>query len=502
MVWWLLSAGLVAPSGPAWAGTTAQLASPGALGPCARDPVCGARVGEAVADELRAAAMGAEAFGMGMSPAVVRGTGGLLELSAQSLAMPNFVAPAGVGLAPAIPRVGLGGVGGSRVRVGGGVELGAAVPTQSSEVGFGGGAHLGVVVGDPSGRRWVGFEVDAGIGVVQGQLVDQPRQVAQEELFAGVPIEVVDCGVSCLDQAILGYAGVDTVMAYDIDSTTVIGLRLGGGYQAGDLEIASTRSRWTFSGVSPRAGLLAAYRPHPRAIVGLGARLAILRPAQSSSRTRLPWTGAMTFGWRFGVEAPAAAPPPPLVPAPVPAAPAPVVVQKISVVEHPELQCEGNRMATGVPPPMGLMGWCVTVTDAGVVVADGLFIEWHDEEHIRRRGMNENGLKTGQWTEYDPQGVLVSQGTYVEGLEEGIWTTYEGGRAKSEGRFVRGKEVGQWMYWTSDGGSLTGEWVNGRRDGLWREYDSEGRVVRERFYRDDMLQSEAVHLSSESPGSE
>lgn len=56
----------------------------------------------------------------------------------------------------------------------------------------------------------------------------------------------------------------------------------------------------------------------------------------------------------------------------------------------------------------------------------------------------------GLFTEFHPNGQLVSEGTYVNGAEEGPWRDfYENGQIAAEGQYSGGVEVGVWRYWKS-----------------------------------------------------
>lgn len=61
-------------------------------------------------------------------------------------------------------------------------------------------------------------------------------------------------------------------------------------------------------------------------------------------------------------------------------------------------------------------------------------------------------IRHGLFTEFHPNGQLVSEGTYVNGLEEGPWRDfYENGQLAAEGQYAVGVEEGVWRYWNSQG---------------------------------------------------
>lgn len=483
--WWLL--------GSAFAGSVAEVEGGGVLAGCLGDPACAATVGELAADTLRAAAMSAEGLGLGLSPAMVRGSGVGVEVSAQSLSLPTGTAPRGADFVPGIPRLAIGGFGGGRLRVGGGIEGGSAVPTDGLDLGFTVGGRAGVAIGSPDERRWVGFEVDGGYALVEGVMFEDPRRTAVE-LSQTATVSVPECPIiPCVDVISLVHAGFDTVLAYDADPTAVLLVRLGGVFETQTLDVALDGSRWRWTGILPRATFGAAYRPDPRAWVAAAVRFGLLEASETSERSRIPWLGALSIGWRFGPEDIGAAARNPVV-IPV-AAPAPVVVPTIIRVEHPALDCGPSGVPTGVPPPLGLEGWCVAITEDGRVVQDGPYVRWHHPEQIAEQGNFTADRRSGTWTEYDATGALLSHGLYDDGLKDGLWRTfYANGQPHEEGKYERGHKTGQWIIWGEDGAtSVVGEYWNGERTGIWRDYTGATRT-RERIFRDGVMMTEEQYL--------
>lgn len=78
--------------------------------------------------------------------------------------------------------------------------------------------------------------------------------------------------------------------------------------------------------------------------------------------------------------------------------------------------------------------------------------------------LNQAGLKEGPWEIYQGS-VLISKGSYVNGLPEGLWTSwYKNGQMKEEGHYKEGRKTGMWVEWYEDGEIMwKGVWENGRR---------------------------------------
>lgn len=472
-------------------GVTVKGADQSVLAACLADRACGASVRRRAADVLGRAGMAGEGAAIGLSPTVVRGEGLVIEIAAQSI--PGWEPPRGVDLVPAIPRVGFGGVGGQRVRVGGGLEGGGALPVDGVDLGYAAGARGGVALGSPSGRQWVGFELDAGYAIVQGVLFDQPDLSADA---LGADEELRACPYPCTDTVNLVHVGLDTTLALDVDPTAVFYARLGGAVQVQSLDVAADHTVWGFAGLVPRATFGGAYRFDPRALLAASFRFGLTEPVPVRPAQQFPWTSTLTLGWRFGaLDAPAPRPPPVVeAPAPAPVEPvAPAPVPKIIVVEHPELSCPEGTLPTGSPPPFGIEGWCVTIDEeTNRIVMQGPYVKWYDDDdHIEQRGQYHHDERVGTWVHYSLDGAVDTVGDYVDGLMSGTWHTYwPSGKARSEMHFEGGRQTGESVDWSEDGATtLVGSWLNGERDGVWREYVGDT-LVSERTYRDGLLTTE------------
>ena len=91
-------------------------------------------------------------------------------------------------------------------------------------------------------------------------------------------------------------------------------------------------------------------------------------------------------------------------------------------------------------------------------------------------GSYEDGLKTGEWKEWDYSakeyrkirfqkdeihgkvvwihfdGYIILEGEFKMGVKNGVWTWYYPlGKIKSQGKFVNGKEEGRHIWYTENG---------------------------------------------------
>jgi hypothetical protein len=61
-------------------------------------------------------------------------------------------------------------------------------------------------------------------------------------------------------------------------------------------------------------------------------------------------------------------------------------------------------------------------------------------------------IRHGLFVGYHENGVVSSEGNYVQGAEHGIWRDFhENGQPASEGCYQEGQEVGTWRFWAPDG---------------------------------------------------
>jgi antitoxin component YwqK of YwqJK toxin-antitoxin module len=110
----------------------------------------------------------------------------------------------------------------------------------------------------------------------------------------------------------------------------------------------------------------------------------------------------------------------------------------------------------------------------------------------------EDGELEGRYVEYDEEGVVLTQGLYSSGYEEGVWT-YRNGSAIETGRYEGGLREGTWktwfesgkiaseiqysenlmdgkytLYWENGNVRFTGKYENGLQEGIWQLYNEEG----------------------------
>lgn len=84
-----------------------------------------------------------------------------------------------------------------------------------------------------------------------------------------------------------------------------------------------------------------------------------------------------------------------------------------------------------------------------------IFRESGELQYRYSRYLSNDGSKWvrhGLFTAFHRNGELASEGTYVDGLEDGNWRDFhENGLIAAEGSYVKGVEIGTWRYWNADG---------------------------------------------------
>ena len=107
-----------------------------------------------------------------------------------------------------------------------------------------------------------------------------------------------------------------------------------------------------------------------------------------------------------------------------------------------------------------------------------------------------DGARNGMTEVHDKNGRLIGQGVVVDGVREGLWTSYfdETGSLFSQGVYLKGRQTGLWIGWHSNGNvRFRGEYAEGKKNGLWEEwYDNGGRMSVE-HYRNDTLDGDACY---------
>jgi hypothetical protein len=96
-------------------------------------------------------------------------------------------------------------------------------------------------------------------------------------------------------------------------------------------------------------------------------------------------------------------------------------------------------------------------------LVDGILTAYYESGIIAEQG-EWDGAQQGIWVSWDRGGAKVMQGSYVNGLAEGLWEVYyPSGQLRCQGTCRAGKRDGRFTYWNEDGA------IDESRSGVYRD---------------------------------
>jgi uncharacterized protein len=142
---------------------------------------------------------------------------------------------------------------------------------------------------------------------------------------------------------------------------------------------------------------------------------------------------------------------------------------------------------------------------------DGTWIYYFENGLVRKVEYFNNGKLDGEFSEFDLQGKLISQGLYIDDQREYSWQFQPNGWKKT-GEFQFGDHHGTWMHIRPNGNikfkgsfvdglmhdqqifyhfngkiSEKGRYVMGKKYGIWEKYDENGVLLLRLEYKDDRI---------------
>ncbi|MFN2423758.1 MAG: toxin-antitoxin system YwqK family antitoxin [Cryomorphaceae bacterium] len=111
----------------------------------------------------------------------------------------------------------------------------------------------------------------------------------------------------------------------------------------------------------------------------------------------------------------------------------------------------------------------------------------------------ENGVKSGTWEVYLPDGTLQKTGSVKDGKEDGPYREYyETGILKYEYHYAAGAKTGVWKSWYEDGTPYTERnFENDKLHGKVLVYDEAGDLAKEYDYRRGALVNSRMHFEEQ-----
>lgn len=122
---------------------------------------------------------------------------------------------------------------------------------------------------------------------------------------------------------------------------------------------------------------------------------------------------------------------------------------------------------------------------------------FHEDGALASEGCLVNGLPVGLWTNFDPQGNILSRGERVNNQPHGVWQFYQGGVLKEEATFMNGSKEGPQMFWTENIMTDSINWVKGKKEGWAFRFDSKGGLKMKTPYKGDQKEGKAVTCNAE-----
>jgi antitoxin component YwqK of YwqJK toxin-antitoxin module len=115
---------------------------------------------------------------------------------------------------------------------------------------------------------------------------------------------------------------------------------------------------------------------------------------------------------------------------------------------------------------------------------NGRFIEYYHSGKVYAEGPKSGVRQVGHWRYYDENGVLFSEGDFIEGRKSGVWTEYyKSGKVASLGNYENDAQTGEWKYFYEDGTiSNIGQFTQGLKNGYWSANYPTGKLKSEATY--------------------
>ncbi len=122
--------------------------------------------------------------------------------------------------------------------------------------------------------------------------------------------------------------------------------------------------------------------------------------------------------------------------------------------------------------------------DEGEWILHGLVEHFWEAGEKKLAIYYKDGVPHGSKKAWYPNGQVYTNGAFVDGREDGVWTTfYLDGRKEAEWGMKLGAWDGPETRWHPNGQkAMHGVWVAGRQTGFFTKYDEEGKIIGEIDY--------------------
>jgi antitoxin component YwqK of YwqJK toxin-antitoxin module len=129
----------------------------------------------------------------------------------------------------------------------------------------------------------------------------------------------------------------------------------------------------------------------------------------------------------------------------------------------------------------------------------GHWIWYYDNGKTLRENDFHQGIEDGDFVEYDETGGILTKGTYLDGLKEGVWV-YQLGNYRSIGKYVDDQQDSVWKEYYNDNGNLRfeGTYNLGRPDGKHTWYYESGHKEKEGMYSMGLMEDKWKYYNDDN----
>jgi antitoxin component YwqK of YwqJK toxin-antitoxin module len=145
---------------------------------------------------------------------------------------------------------------------------------------------------------------------------------------------------------------------------------------------------------------------------------------------------------------------------------------------------QNGELVSNLAPHLILQDGCNGMTYEGELYS-GKYVKYYGDDgygDVKAQGSYKDGVMDGLWEYYYENGQLYSKGTFLNGEFEGAWEyNYENGQLLSKGSYQNGEKDGVWEEFNYINGKLStwGSYLKGKQNGVWKYYNKDGDLIKE-----------------------
>ena len=119
----------------------------------------------------------------------------------------------------------------------------------------------------------------------------------------------------------------------------------------------------------------------------------------------------------------------------------------------------------------------------------GWMVDHYENGRLRSLEYLREGVPSGLFRIWHPNGIPQSEGFFRDGMEDGVWTLwFENGKKREMKIFEEGALKGPYAWWHSNGQlRAEGTYENCKKEGIWIFYDKFGKEEKCLRYSDGEL---------------